>query len=426
MRSGEIVVRPPATEREIESFFDLAAAHFVRDAPHPVAAADLRRSIMDAPGADPAGARGAFRDGDFLGGYLIEARLLRIGRARLPAGCVGCVITHPNHRRQGVATALMRDAVDFARERGIVLLLLHGLADFYRPFGYVDVFDQTQHVVRRAEVLTYPQSPYRVRTATVDDAPALLDLYDRHYGPHPGSFVRTLDRQAFEIGISASIDPAAYRQADGAPHHSPVVAIDTNGTPRGYLVAPWGSLRAFGGEVAADDAAATIALLQWRSALMETMEQPPSEIGLPLPPDSLAAAFLADAFPVESRSLHRPWAGWEGSIVDLPGLAEAMLPEWNARWLETKPAWTGSLALTAGEQTVTLRLDGDGIACDASPDAARDATLTDATLLPLLFGFRAVAWAAARAERPWPEGLAPALARLFPPATPWIAPTDGC
>ncbi|HEU0113214.1 MAG TPA: GNAT family N-acetyltransferase, partial [Thermomicrobiales bacterium] len=365
MPSADIGVRPPITEREFVSFFALAAPHFVRDVPQVTAAADLRRAVTGAPGADAAGVRGAFRDGDCLGGYLIEQRVLRVGRARIPAAGVGCVITHPDHRRQGVATALMRDATAYARARGIVVLLLHGLADFYRPFGYVDVFDQTRHAIRRDAALAAPPSPYRVRAASVDDSPALLDLYERHYGPHPGSFVRRLDRQAFEIGMSASVDSSVYRQADGTPHHPPVVAIDASGTPRGYLVATWGSLRAFGSEAAADDAAAVIALLQWRAGQLAAIDRPPDEIVWPLPPDSLAAAFLADAFAVQSRSAHRPWAGWQASLVDLPGLAAAMLPEWNARWLASDPAWTGGLALTAGDRAMTLRLDEDGIVCDA-------------------------------------------------------------
>jgi GNAT superfamily N-acetyltransferase len=426
MSSADIVVRPPASDREIDAFFQLAAAHFVRDVPTPIAAADLRRHVTTAPGADSGGVRAAFRHGACLGGYLIEPRVMRIGRARLPVGGVGCVITHPDHRRQGVATALMRDAADFASERGLVLLTLNGLANFYRQFGYVDVFDQTVHVVRRADALAAAPGPYRVRSATIDDAPALLDLYDRHYGPHPGSFVHALDRQAFEIRVSASIDADLYRQVDGAPHHSPVVAIDADGTPRGYLVATWGSLRAFGSEMTADDPAAAIALLRWRAGLMETMARPPDEISLPLPPDSLAASFLADAFAVESRATRRPWAGWQASLVDLPGLARAMAPEWNARWATSAAAWTGVLALTAADQTVTLRLDRDGIACDASPNAAHDAILTPAELLPLLFGFRDVAWSAARAGSRWPAALTAALKRLFPPAVPWIAPTDGC
>ncbi len=278
MPSADIVVRPPASEREFDAFFRLAAAHFVRDVPTSVAAADLRRHVTTAPGADPAGVRVAFRDGACLGGYLIEPRVMRIGRARLPAGGVGCVITHPDHRRQGVATALMRDAAAFARERGLVVLVLNGLANFYRQFGYVDVFDPTVHVVRRADALEAPSGSYHVRAATADDASALVDLYDRHYGPHPGSFVHAPDRQAFEIRASASIDPGLYRQADGAPHHPPVVSVDAEGTPRGYLVATWGSLRAFGNEMAADDPAAALALVRWRAALMAAMDPAPAEI----------------------------------------------------------------------------------------------------------------------------------------------------
>ena len=41
-----------------------------------------------------------------------------------------------------------------------------------------------------------------------------------------------------------------------------MVAVDGDDRPRGYLVAPWGPLRAFGSEVAADDWPATLALLQ--------------------------------------------------------------------------------------------------------------------------------------------------------------------
>jgi predicted N-acetyltransferase YhbS len=426
VRTTDIVVRPPASDPEMDAFFQLAAAHFVRDVPGEIAASDLRRSVAEAPGADPTAVRGAFRGDVYVGGYLIEERLLRIGGARLPVACVGVVITHPDHRRQGVATALMNDAATWVRERGLVMLLLHGLADFYRPFGYVDVFDQTEHVVRVSDILTAPPSPYRVRIATVDDAPALLDLYERHYGPHPGSFVRTLERQAFDLRMSASIDPRVYRFPDGTPHSPPVVAVDGSGESRGYLVGPWGSLRAFGSEVAADDPPAALALLQWRASLPAAQGQPPSEIRWPLPPDALAAAFIADAFAVETRSVHRPWTGWQASLVDLPGLVRRMLPEWNARYRQNPPGWSGAVALTGGDQTVTLRFDEGRVDCAAPRRGDDAAALHPDALAPLLFGFRTVAWAEASAEEPWPDGLASALESLFPRVTPWIAPSDGC
>ena len=71
--------------------------------------------------------RGAFTGNAYLGGYLIEERLLRVGPARVRTGCIGVVVVHPEHRGQGIGKALMRDAFDHARARGQVLLLLHGL-----------------------------------------------------------------------------------------------------------------------------------------------------------------------------------------------------------------------------------------------------------------------------------------------------------
>jgi hypothetical protein len=52
--------------------------------------------------------------------------------------------------------------------------------------------------------------------------------------------------------------------------------------------------------------------------------------------------------------------------------------------------------------------------------------LTSRVLLPLLFGFRSVAWAAVQEGQRIPAELVPLLEALFPPLTPWIAPTDGC
>ena len=94
----------------------------------------------------------------------------RVNAARLRAGCVGVVITDPAHRGQGIGKALMRDSFAHARSRGQALLLLHGLADYYRPFGYADVFDATEHAISRTAILDAPPSPYRVREATTADA----------------------------------------------------------------------------------------------------------------------------------------------------------------------------------------------------------------------------------------------------------------
>lgn len=407
------------------AFFRLAT-QFMPGVPAEIARADFRRYVREMPNADPPAARGAFCGDDYLGGYLIEERWLRIGPARLRVGCVGVVITDPAHRGQGIGKALMRDSFAHARSRGQALLLLHGLADYYRPFGYADVFDATEHAVSRAAILDAPPSHYRLREATTADAAALLDLYERHYGPHPGSFARGLAQQAYLIDFSMSLDRSAYQQRDGAPFVPPVVAVDELERVRGYLIAPWGPLHAFGSEVAADDWPATLALLQHHARLLDGLP-PPEQVRWPLPPDALAAMLLADHFVVERTSRSRPWANWEAAIVDPLAVLEAMLPAWQARWRHQPTQKPMTLGLTIDGMGKRLHLAPDAVTLEAiSGDEALAVTLTGPALAPLLFGFRSIAWAALQEGQAIPMEAMPVLEVLFPPRTPWIAPTDGC
>jgi GNAT superfamily N-acetyltransferase len=426
MTTTQVNVRPPSTDEELNAFFRLAAWTFVTRAETETAAADLRRFVTEFPEAGPTGIRGAFGDGRYLGGYLIDERWLRIGAARLRTGWIGYVVTDPDYRGRGVATALMRDALAYAHGRGQVLLVLNGLPDFYAPFGYVDVFDATFHAVERDAVLALPESPYRVRPATGEDVPAMLGLYDRHYGSHPGSVVRTAEQQAFLIDFAASCERSAYRQRDGLPYRGPVVGVDDEDRPRGYLSTPWGPKDAFGYEVAADDWPAILALLQYQARSLDLSPDAPAEVRWPLPPDSLTAYALADHCVVQSRSTHRPRANWEASVIDVPGLLGGMLPAWEERLRRCPSAWTGDIGLAIDGEAWTIRREAAGLQlCEGPTPRTRTVELGRAALAPLLFGFRSVAWAAQRSGQELPDDLRSVLGVLFPPVHPWIAPMDG-
>jgi predicted N-acetyltransferase YhbS len=422
-----IVVRPPETDDETTAFFDLTAAQFIRGTPLPVAASDLRRYVYDVPDADPTNVRGAFQGHTCLGGYLYEERRLRIGVARIRMGCVGFVVAHPEHRGQGIGRAMMYDSFDHARDRGHTLLMLHGAPTYYQPFGYADVFDATEHDVRREDILAHPRGAYGVRAATNADAAAILALYDRHFGPHPGSFARTIDQEAFLLDFSTSLDPSAYAQRDGLPFSPTVVAIDADGRIRGYLAPPWALLRAFGNEVAADDWPATLALLQHHARMLDARPEPPEYLRWPLPPDSLAAELLADHFTVQSVVHSRPSANWEASLVDPAALIAGMLPEWNDRWQRHRMGWTGDLSLTIDGVTRVLSCSENGLSLgSAYGDNVASVALTGTVALPLLFGFRSLDWAQLQEGQQLPNDLHPVLEVLFPPLTPWIAARDGC
>ena len=416
---GPISLRTIEGDAERNAFFRLAAATFAGGETAEMVEA-WRALMLDGPNASRFHLIGAFRDGAYLGGYAMDERTIRIGKAKLRCGFIGAVVAHPDFRRQGVAGELMRGSLDLARSRGLHLVILNGLAEFYDQFGYVDMFDPTECAVDLSAIAHLPASPYRLRPATVADAPALIELYDRHLGRYAASTERHREDEAFRL---AFMDRLQEQKSTVPPDHT-VVAEDESGRIRGYCAIPWGPFQFFGHEVAADDWPALLAFLHHSSSIAGRQEDQ-TEIQFPLPPQSAMAFDLADHLPVRLTSTQQPRAGWMARIVDLPGAVDALQPAWNARWRQ---------ANLEQKSTVSLAIDGDAWLITLGPegvDVTRGTTTAETLYLSLrqwtqvIFGFRPITWVVAQQEDPVPADLLQAFEALFPPIEPWIAPLDG-
>ena len=364
-----------------------------------------------------------------------------MGDARIPAGCIGMVVTVEQYRRQGVGAALLADALRFARERRLGLLLLDGIPNFYAQFGYTDVFDITVQAISRAAVRQRPASPVPVRFATPDDAPALLALYDQRYGGYTGSFARTLAEEQQLLSI----------RADNAP----LVALGDDSVPVGYLYFGWGGDRAFGLEVAAADFPTALALLQRQDSLLREAEgqeshdgehdEPATVMRWRLPQDCPTAYALADhltlatsssegepgtqlvRLPADLRAAQRRLDGSCGE----PGRAVA---RGAARMAPTTGGEAGTMAgnVRARDRRGGVRLSHErgrigarrwmpSRIAGAPPMVAR---LTSRAFTQLLWGYRPLSWIARQDGQRIPEPLRPLLAAIFPTGNAWIAGTD--
>ena len=456
MSTLPIVVRPFETAAERDSFY-LAASHAfnpdISETERESAVAGRRERAESAPNYDPTLLRGAFRGDTFLGGYRIQERRMQVGAARLLTCCIGAVVTHPDARLQGVATALMRDAIALARSRQNALLLLDGIAHFYHRFGYIDVFDITDHTVNRALVLAQRPSPVTVRLATLDDAPAMLALYQRHYGSSIGSFERTVTEYRYLLSVALSVGDTI------------ALAVDTDGQPGGYLFIAREPEQFNAIEAAADSWPAALALLQYHARVLETLPEPaPAATGaggnrvsalsasprtsrstVPelcwrVSPDSSTLYLLADhlsvpdtsawdgpayGWSVKSQTFQHPDAGWMARVASLPALAQAMLPEWQARWQRSTTRWNGALTLVVDGETCALALEGERIRLlDGPPAQARQVSLSQQALTQVLFSYRPLALVAAQPNHMVPADLFPVLEALFPPVHACIAGSD--
>ncbi len=392
------------------------------------AIAGRRRYMEEDPHFAPRMLRGAFRGSTLLGGYYIQERLLCVGKARLPTVCIGDVVTDPEHRMQGAASALMRDAIAYAHAQRQALLLLDGIARFYHRFGYIDMFDVTEQRISLASAWALSSGACTVRPATFDDAAVLLALYQRHYGPYVGSFARTLEQE--------------QRQLSGrlATQNPPLLALDADGQPAGYLLFPWGPDRSRAVEVAANSLPAVAVLLQEHARLLEGMPEPPTDLLWRVPSDSPTVYLLIDhlldserstggsasrSWSVQSQTYHHADTGWLARPGSVQALAEAMLPEWQERWRQSAARWSGALTVAPGDEGFTLEVSQAGVRLLETPPAqAYTLSLTAQMLTQVLFGYRPLAWALAQAGQSVPDDLLPALKALFPPVQTWIAGSD--
>ncbi len=314
---ASILVRPVANSNELTLQLQLADQAFAAE-PSPESTEHWRQSITSSPEYRPEEIRGAFHDNQQLGGYIIYERKLCMGAAQLTTGCISAVVTHPAYRHQGVARAMMQDAIDYALAHRHALLLLDGIPKFYYRYGYTDIFDLSMQDINRSAILAHPVSTSSVRPATVEDAEAVLALYQHHYNSYMGSFTRTLERQVHLLQQRSLQNPL-------------LLAVDPSGNSHGYLMLSRGEEYPKALEIAADNWQATVALLKHHASLLAGPDAP-TALHYRLPPTAPVLQWMIDNLEVPDTTMWRhpadEWgvrsgnfsttvmqAGWHASFI---------------------------------------------------------------------------------------------------------------
>jgi predicted acetyltransferase len=399
---SNLIIRPASTDAEHDQFHRLGTLVFNPKADIETHARDGRRATERDPWFHADQVRCAFRGEQLVGGYMLYRRPIYVGTGVLQAACIGVVCTHPDFRMQGVATALMRDAISYAEQRRYSLLVLDGIADFYNRFGFIDVFDMTRHAVPRQHALALSvPAGYRVRPAQIDDVDATLHLYEQIFGRYSGRFART---------------PEWQRSMLTARLPMTTVVLNPAGIVSGYLVLSWSADRANAVEVLAHDWASGLALLHHHAQLLS--DAPAAELIWPLPPDSELAYDLADHLHMTSRTIHHPTEGWQARPAHLPTLLDHVRFLWMQRRSDIRGDWRCLLRLSVEDTQILLEPPAI-----PAPDPV-DIRMTPQALVQLLFGYRPVRRLASMGAIQAPEAALPALEALFPPDNMWIAGGD--
>jgi GNAT superfamily N-acetyltransferase len=422
--SVPIVVRPIETDAERDHYFYLSDMSF-SDIPSPENVAFWQKYVTTLPYYHPERIRGAFKGDLQLGGYEIFERELHMGEARLTTGCIGSVNTDTEQRLQGAASALMRDAIAYAREQHYAFLLLDGIPKFYYRFGYTDVFDPPTQEINRQAILAQPPSSYTVREATLEDAQSALDLYHHQQYPYTASFTRTLEiqRHAFQNRL----------------YNIDLLACDANGKVHGLLTLRKEVDRR-GSELLSDDWQATLALLQYHANQFGSAETEPETLRYRLPdqhpiiyqliehlqiPDTSKVDHPTTFGSVLSKTFHHRHSGWMARITDLGTVVEGTLPEWQARWRRSLAYWSGALRFVIDGEPFALAINGTQIRIGDPQDQTNHVLhLSQQAMTQLLFGFRPITWFLQENEITVTPDALSALNILFPVGHTFITRSD--
>jgi len=413
--SPDFIIRSPETAEEIEHYFQLNAETFRPDEDTNLVASRRRRMVEMDPDFQMIQLRSAFYGKTYVGSYRIQERLLCVEWSRLRIGCIGGVVTDQDYRHQGIATALIHDALTCAQNQQYSFLLLHGIPDYYRQHGFIDVIeDMPQHAIGRVLIPERPTEKYVVREAELSDAATLLALYVEHYSSSMCTFVptRTVARQAHYL-------------KNWFEDHLPLLVFSENAKPEGYALLSKRSEQYEMYEIAANTWPAILALLRYQNALHVGELASQSEVFWPLPLTDVTYYLLADHLPIRSQIDTYPDGGWMARMVSFSALLQSLLPLWQDRWHNNHIEWTGELALVVGEDRCVLELSPSSIRLvDHLSSEGQEVRFSQHVFTQLVFGFRPVIWASVQVGQHVPDELVTILDVLFPHKQSWIAGSD--
>ena len=321
---------------------------------------------------------------------------MRLAGAEVLMGGIWGVVTHPAHRGRGLGAQMLRATVGRLRAERFPISLLWGISDFYHRFGYVPVLPSYTLTVttRNAERLGDGSgSGVTVRPGTPADTPALAELYHRVTASRTGTLRR------WPAKCRSAFDPTPPRETDNWWRHTRrILVVDRGGPPLGYALLHGNPAQLSVVEVVVQEEHVETAGVALLAALTrEAVERREAEIKISLPPDDPLAQLLRRAG-CKAEVSYPANGGGMGRIVDLPALADAIVPGLTARAAalpaELRPGALELICSAQGEEpeqraTIDLGAGGERVVRLGLPQQR---------LCQLLMGYQGID--ALRRERP--------------------------
>jgi GNAT superfamily N-acetyltransferase len=359
--------------------------------------------------------RVALAAGELVGALRLLPLTLRIGRARLGAVGVGWVSTPPARRNRGVASALMRDALDYTRDRGAPFSLLYGVPDLYHRFGYVTMLPEYSVVVESAAVPGSYPGFVLMRPVTRDDIPELMGIHQAHEAGVSCSIVRTAEHYRSQF-VSAAPKTPYWCDWPAAK-----ALFDEHGNLAAYFMPQTAPAELHIKELGVTDCASCGALLH--AAMAMARETGLRRVRFHVPPYHPFARYLEG---IDSVHQARHFGNREGmmALTGLEACLNAMQPEWTERVRQNGlEGATRECTLVVGEAAFRVVLEESGLCIKKGP-GKNPLPLSPGEFIRLLVGYSHTEDVLAE-KTPCLKGEDYRfVTALFPKRTPFIWPID--
>jgi predicted acetyltransferase len=165
----------PARRTDVDTLADLALRAYR------VSSLEARREFYtEHPRFSLRDVRAGELDGELVASLVLYPLQTFVRGQLVPATGIGSVAVSPEHRRRGVAEALLRATLRELRQRGDALCLLYAFrSDFYRKFGW-SLVERTNLLSLPPAALPASEEARRVRRMRLPDRPGVVELYERH------------------------------------------------------------------------------------------------------------------------------------------------------------------------------------------------------------------------------------------------------
>jgi GNAT superfamily N-acetyltransferase len=343
------------------------------------------------------------------------------------------VATHPDYRNRGLIRKLFEMVHARSESEGHLVQGITGITYFYRQFGYEYALELEGRKVTYLSLIPRAQEstpePYSLRTATPEDVPLLMELYNRQ---RSASMIWSIASERFWLyQIEEAHDPSIVGKQMCVR-----MIVDNTGTVQGYLMAAtkrWGkSLDVYALNIAAGVSwqAVTPSLLR---ALQAYGMQIPA-VRPDVPPFHEISFWLGSAHPVYEvlgetlAPFFEPPYAWYVRVPDVLAFIRHIAPILEKRLANSAAAaYTGEFTLDFFRGGMHMVFDKGQITriepwrAPAYQNTA-DASCPSLVFLQLLFGYRSLdelryAFPDVRVENSNAEVL---LNALFPKKFSWV------